>query len=63
MFFKPGYIAKFEPIDREAYDELTAQVEARRFRFKQVPVEFSLGGFLADPDGYNRGLMEVLDGG
>ena len=62
VFFKPGYIAKFESIDRETYDELTAQVTARRFRFRQAPVEFSLGRFLADPDGYNRGLMEVLDG-
>ena len=62
VFFKPGFIAKFEPIDREIYDELTAQVEARRFQLKQVPVEFSLGRFLADPDGYNRGLVEVLRG-
>lgn len=62
VFFKPGYIAKFESIDRETYDELTAQVTARRFRFRQAPVEFSLGRFLADPDGYNRGLMEVLYG-
>ena len=62
VFFKPGYIAKFEPIDRDGYDELTAQVEAREFRFKQAPVEFSLGGFLADPDGYNRRLMDALDG-
>jgi urea carboxylase len=62
VFFKPGTIAKFEPIDRETYDALTAQVESRRFRFRQAPVEFSLGRFLADPDGYNRGLMEVLHG-
>ena len=62
VFFKPGFIVKYAPIDRETYDELTAQVEARRFRLKQVPVEFSLGRFLADPDGYNRGLVEALDG-
>lgn len=63
VFFKPGFIVKYEPVDRETFDELTAQVEARRYRIRQTPVEFSLGGFLADPDGYNRGLVEVLRGG
>ena len=63
VFFEPGFIVKYEPIDRETYDELAAQVEARRYRIKQAPVEFSLGRFLADPDGYNRGLVEVLRGG
>lgn len=62
VFFKPGFIVKYAPIDRETYDELTALVEARRFRLRQAPVEFSLGRFLADPDGYNRSLVEVLDG-
>jgi len=62
VFFEPGFIVKYAPIDRETYDELTAQVEARRFCLRQVPVEFSLRRFLADPDGYNRGLVEALDG-
>ncbi len=62
VFFEPGFIVKYEPIDRATYDELAAQVEARRYRIRQAPVEFSLGRFLADPDGYNRGLVEVLRG-
>ena len=62
VFFKPGTIAKFEPIDRATYDNYTAQVEARGFRFKQRPVKFSLGDFQADPDAYNSALLEVLHG-
>jgi len=62
VFFEPGFIVKYAPIDWETYDELTAQVEARRFCLRQAPVEFSLRRFLADPDGYNRGLVEALDG-
>ena len=62
VFFEPGFIVKYAPIDRETYDDLTAQVSARRFRLRQAPVEFSLGRLLADPDGCNRGLSEALDG-
>ena len=62
VFFKPGTIAKFEPIDRATYDEYAAQVEANEFRFKQRPVKFSLGDFQADPDAYNANLLEVLHG-
>ena len=62
VFFKPGTIAKFEPIDRSTYDEYAAQVAAREFRFKQRAVKFSLREFEADPDAYNAGLLEVLHG-
>lgn len=62
VFFKPGTIAKLEPIDRAAYDRISEQVEAKSFRFKQRPVRFSLGEFLNDPDAYNAGLLEVLRG-
>ncbi|MDE0216256.1 MAG: allophanate hydrolase subunit 1 [bacterium] len=62
VFFKPGTIAKFEPIDRALYDKYSAQVEAKEFRFKQRPVKFSLGEFQADPDAYNAALLEVLHG-
>ena len=63
VFFKPGTIVKFDPIDRAAYDRIAEQVKARKFQFKQRPVTFSLGEFLKDPDDYNAGLLEVLRGG
>lgn len=62
VFFKPGMIAKFEPVDGATYDELRHQVESRSFRFRQRPVRFSLGEFLADPHNYNNKLVEVLRG-
>ncbi len=62
VFFKPGTITKFEPINRARYDEYAAQVEAKEFRFKQRPVKFSLGEFQADPDAYNAALLEALHG-
>ncbi|NOX60456.1 MAG: allophanate hydrolase subunit 1 [Chloroflexi bacterium] len=62
IFFNPGDIVKFRPIDREEYDEYRAQVEDGAFRFHKREVHFKLSEFLSDPDGYNRGLMEALNG-
>ena len=60
VFFKPGDIVKFKPIDRDAYDQITADVEAGRFEPTVVPVVFSLDDFHQDIDAYNHGLLESL---
>jgi urea carboxylase len=60
-FFKAGDIVKFTPIDRARYDALRAQAEAGTVSLRTRPVSFSLADFEADPDAYNRGLLEVLD--
>ena len=60
VFFQPGDIVKFKPIDRAAYDEAVAAVEAGTFTLRVRPVKFSLVDFLRDPDEYNRSLVEVL---
>jgi urea carboxylase len=60
VFFRPGDIVKFAPIDRDEYDTRLAEVEAGTFRIRQAPVEFALAPFLDDPDGYNARLLEVL---
>ncbi len=60
VFFRPGDIVKFAPIDRDEYDTRLAEVEAGTFRIRQAPVEFALAPFLDDPDGYNAQLLEVL---
>ncbi len=62
VFFKPGDIVKFKPIDREAYDATVAEVEAGRFAPTIRPVDFSLDAFQADVDGTNQQLMEALNG-
>jgi len=60
VFFKPGDIVKFKPIDRETYDRAVAEVETGTFELRVKPVRFVLSEFKRDPDAYNRSLAEVL---
>ena len=60
VFFRPGDIVQFKPMDRDAYDLAVAEVEAGRFDLRIRPVEFSLDAFLADPIGYPKTLQEAL---
>ncbi len=60
VFFKPGDIVKWRPIDREEYDAITADVQAGRFEPRTKDVVFSLDDFNADMDGTNAKLMEAL---
>lgn len=60
VFFRPGDIVKFRPVERDEYDTQLAEVQAGTFRIRQAPVEFALAPFLDDPDGYNARLLEVL---
>ena len=62
VFFQPGDIVKWKPIDRAEYDRQIAEVEAGTYALRIVPVSFSLKDFLADPDGYNQQLLKVLHG-
>jgi len=62
VFFRPGDIVKWKPIDRAEYDRQVAQVEAGDYSLRIAPVSFSLQEFLADPDGYNQQLLKVLHG-
>jgi len=61
VFFKPGDIVKWKPIDRAEYDRLLLEVEAGRYEPRCVPVSFSLNDFLADPQTYNQQLLEALN--
>ncbi|GAA1027701.1 MULTISPECIES: 5-oxoprolinase subunit B family protein [Amycolatopsis] len=61
VFFRPGDIVRFKPIDRDAYDDCVKEVEAGTFRIRSRPVDFGLREYLDDPDGFTAGLMEVLD--
>ncbi|ATY11181.1 allophanate hydrolase [Amycolatopsis sp. AA4] len=60
VFFRPGDIVRFKPIDRDAYDDHVKEVEAGTFRIRSRPVDFGLREYLDDPDGFTAGLMEVL---
>jgi len=62
VFFRPGDIVKWKPIDRAAYDEAVADVAAGRFAPLIRNVTFALDEFKADIDGYNAKLVEALHG-
>jgi len=61
VFFKPGDIVKFKPIDKATYDQTVAEVEAGQYEPVIRSVRFSLDEFKRDIDSYNRSLMEVLN--
>ena len=62
VFFSPGDIVKFQPINRETYDEYVTQVENNRFEPKIREIEFSLNDFQDDIDKYNANIGEALYG-
>lgn len=61
VFFKPGDIVKFTPINREEYDRILGLVEANDWTPRMADVEFDLEEFNKDMTGYNAKLMEALD--
>ncbi|MGQ1798823.1 5-oxoprolinase subunit B family protein [Kocuria oceani] len=62
ILFRPGDLVKFRPVDEAEYRSIQEQVEAGTWRFKQAAVTFDVEAALADPDTYNRTLLEALDG-
>ena len=62
VFFKPGDIVKWKPIDADAYDAAVADVAANRFEPLIRDVTFDLDEFNKDIRGYNRKLEETLYG-
>ncbi len=60
VFFSPGDLVKFAPIDRETYDGILGEVEARRWMPRVAELTFSLDAFNADHDAYNAKMLEAL---
>jgi allophanate hydrolase subunit 1 len=61
VFFKPGDIVKWKPIDQAEYDRITAAVEEGTFSPRIAEVDFDLDAFNADMTGFNAKLMEALN--
>ena len=61
VFFKPGDIMKWKPIDRAEYDSILKQVEDNTYVPRIAEVEFDLEAFNADMAGTNAKLMEALN--
>ncbi len=62
VFFNPGDIVKFKPIDRAAYDEELEAVETGRFEPVIRELNFSLDEFQSGIDEYNKNIGEMLHG-
>lgn len=62
VFFKPGDIVKFKPIDEVEYERIQVEVQAGTYVYRQASVVFDLQQALADPAAHNRQIMEALDG-
>lgn len=62
VFFKPGDIVKWKPIDHAEYDRILAAVEDGSYQPRIAEVEFDLEEFNADMTGTNAKLMEALNG-
>ena len=61
VFFKPGDIVKWKPINREEYDQILAGVGAGTYQPKIREVTFDLEAFNRDIDGTNAKLLETLN--
>ena len=62
VFFRPGDIVKFKPIDRDAYDQAVEDVDKGRFAPPIRDVSFDLREFQKDIAAYNTKLEGVLNG-
>ncbi|EYR78427.1 allophanate hydrolase subunit 1 [Shinella sp. DD12] len=62
VFFRPGDIVKFKPIDRDAYDQAVEDVDKGRFAPPIREVRFDLRDFQKDIDGTNAKLEGMLHG-
>jgi urea carboxylase len=62
VFFRPGDIVKFKPVDRDGYDQAVEDVDKGRFSPPIREVKFDLTEFSKDIDGYNAKLEGILHG-
>lgn len=62
VFFSPGDIVKFRPIDELEYRAIQKEVAAGTYRYRQAPVALDLQRVLDDPEAANKEIMGHLDG-
>ena len=61
VFFKPGDIVKWKPIDRAEYDAIVEAVEDGTYVPRIAEVVFDLDEFNADMRGTNAKMLEALN--
>jgi urea carboxylase len=60
VFFRHGDILKIRPVDREEYDAIRADVEAKKARYRVKDIVFQPHEFFVNPAAYNAALVEEL---
>lgn len=61
IYFKPGDLVKFRPINRDTYDAALEAVDANEYEPKVRSVKFSLAEFNNGADAYNAKLEGALN--
>ena len=61
VFFRPGDIVKWKPIDRAEFDRISTAIEEGTYTPRIAEVAFDLDAFNADMTGFNAKLMEALN--
>ena len=62
VFFRPGDIVKFKPLNRSEYDAALTKVQDGTFDLRIREVKFSLQDFIKNPNAYNQQLTGTLYG-
>ncbi|MFT3688530.1 5-oxoprolinase subunit B family protein [Paenirhodobacter sp.] len=62
VFFRPGDIVKWKPVDRAEHDRIAADIAAGTYVPRIAPVTFDLDAWNADIAGTNAKIMEALNG-
>ncbi|WP_158773676.1 5-oxoprolinase subunit B family protein [Cobetia sp. L2A1] len=60
IFFRPGDIVRYRPVERAEYDQLVVLAEEGRYRPRVAAFTFDLDAFNRDPDRYAQEVKEVF---
>ncbi len=62
VFFRPGDVVKFRPVDGAEYEQIGTDVAVLRYHTRQASVDLVLSELLEDPASHSARLLEALHG-
>ncbi|CAM1373655.1 5-oxoprolinase subunit B family protein [Tenacibaculum xiamenense] len=60
VFFRPGDIIKFRPIERNEYDQIVREIEVNTYKPNIKEVTFNLDEYNRDINSYNKNLVQKI---
>ncbi|SEC94025.1 urea carboxylase [Tenacibaculum sp. MAR_2009_124] len=60
VFFRPGDIIKFRPIERSEYDQIVKEIEVNTYKPNIKEVTFNLDEYNKDINSYNKNLVQKI---